>query len=168
MTVGVRRVKNLEPTKELLEKFWARVEKGPECWIWRGAKAALGYGQFFETRYRAILAHRLSWNVAHGAIPEGMGVLHRCDNPPCVRPEHLFLGGQSANMMDASRKGRLPRHGVCGEDNSFAKLTNQQRTEIVLSNEMHKVLAARYNIGRPAITKIKKKWPKHMEGRCGR
>jgi hypothetical protein len=88
--------------------FWSRVKKGPGCWEWQGGRFDLrgGYGCISISR-KNHLAHRVSyeWNI--GAIPRGLWVLHKCDNPPCVRPDHLFLGNQAANMADAKAKGRL-------------------------------------------------------------
>src|SRR5687768_11337382 len=74
-------------------RFWARVTKSPEpdgCWLWSGAIfTATGYGSV-TVNSRPASAHRIAWTLTHGAIPGGLNVLHRCDNPPCVRPDHLF------------------------------------------------------------------------------
>lgn len=86
------------------ERFWAKVEKGPDCWEWKAFRNK-GYGKFTYNG-RMYLAHRLSWILTNGPIPDGLGVLHSCDNPPCVNPDHLFLGTQLDNMRDASNKGR--------------------------------------------------------------
>jgi hypothetical protein len=77
-----------------------------------------------------IGVHRLSWILANGAIPDGMSVLHRCDNPPCVNPEHLFLGTQRDNNLDMRAKGREGRFDRKGEANGHAKLTLSQAREI--------------------------------------
>lgn len=91
-----------------LSRFWAKVDKrGPdECWNWLGAKARArgGYGQFGIRGYIAR-AHRVSWKLFHGDIPEGVLVLHKCGNPSCVNPDHLYLGNNSDNMMDKTRSG---------------------------------------------------------------
>jgi hypothetical protein len=89
----------------LVERFWARVRKGPECWEFAGPTRK-GYGQLGVGSGRHISAHRISWELANGPIPDGMQVLHTCDNPPCVNPAHLFLGTHQDNMDDMVAKGR--------------------------------------------------------------
>lgn len=85
--------------------FWMKVEKSAECWTWRGTLAAYGYGRT-TWMGRQTGTHRVSWEIHHGAIPDGLSVLHRCDNPPCVNPAHLFLGTQTDNMRDMTSKSR--------------------------------------------------------------
>lgn len=93
------------------ERYWMKVIRSDEgCWDWAGSKSTnFGYGLMKTgprgaTRQEA--AHRLSWEIHFGPIPAGMNVCHRCDNPPCSRPDHLFLGDDSANMRDRDIKGR--------------------------------------------------------------
>lgn len=95
--------------ERMVARFWESVEKGPgdACWEWTGHANRSGYGRVTR-RGRDLFAHRYSWELANGPIPDGLIVCHRCDNPPCVRPEHLFLGTHSDNMRDAQRKGRRP------------------------------------------------------------
>jgi hypothetical protein len=81
--------------------FWDNVKKGPGCWEWQGASFTRGYGVFKKKR-----ANRVAWELVHGAIPPGAQVLHRCDNPKCVRPDHLFLGSNLDNVYDMISKGR--------------------------------------------------------------
>lgn len=85
--------------------FWARIEKGDDCWLWRGAMRPNGYGGYVMNRV-PVYAHRLSWQIHHGPIPAGLFVCHRCDVKRCVRPDHLFLGTRQENMDDMKRKGR--------------------------------------------------------------
>ena len=98
-------------------RFWSKVAKGAEdvCWLWTASCHRNGYGQFVVTtpggtrrRYVNVLAHRAAWILAQGRpIPESLHVLHSCDVPHCVNPDHLFLGSHTDNMRDASEKGRL-------------------------------------------------------------
>jgi hypothetical protein len=89
------------------ERFWRKVTRTPGCWIWTGSRtqSGTGYGQFW-TKGRLQPAHRVAWEFQNGLIPAGKRLLHRCDNKPCVRPSHLFLGSQSDNLVDMVLKGR--------------------------------------------------------------
>ncbi len=94
------------------ERFWKRVTKADGCWEWTGNRSH-GYGLVCAGKKR-VGAHRRSWEMANGPVPAGMWVLHKCDNPPCVRPDHLFLGHQKDNEADKVAKGRQrygSRHG---------------------------------------------------------
>lgn len=89
------------------ERFWPKVKKTKKCWIWTGALRRPGsHGLFAVSGSKSIGAHVAAWIITYGPIPEGMKVCHHCDNPPCVRPSHLFLGTQKDNLQDMSRKGR--------------------------------------------------------------
>lgn len=92
-------------------RFWQYVKKGDGCWEWQGNTAIGGYGGIKEGT-RTIRAHRLSWEIHFGPIPAGMLVCHSCDNPPCVRPDHLFLGTHTDNMRDARAKNRIDASGA--------------------------------------------------------
>ena len=91
-------------SSEEIEYFWSRVEKSPGCWRWTGA-ASHGYGVIV---FRGVSydTHRLAYALSHGVIATGLLVCHHCDTPPCVRPDHLFLGTILDNNRDARRKGR--------------------------------------------------------------
>lgn len=112
------------------------------CWVWTGSRHDKGYGQL-RTKHegKSVLerAHRLAWEFEYGAIPQGVIVMHHCDNPPCVRPSHLFVGTHADNMADKIAKGRawrhphrdLRHHVQRGEASGrAAKLTSEQVREI--------------------------------------
>lgn len=88
--------------------FWKHVTIGighDDCWLWNSKKTKSGYGRV----WRDEMAHRVAFRITYGPIPRKLHVCHRCDNPPCVNPEHLFLGTSSDNLRDASLKGLLQR-----------------------------------------------------------
>lgn len=128
------RLNDDEYFERLKERFWAKVDKtlgqGPQgdCWIWTGARFKYGYGSLSRRKdgysYSTNdYAHRISYEIHHGAIPEDKPlVCHKCDNPPCVRPDHLFLGTHADNAEDKVRKGR----GLAGN----LHLTREQVREI--------------------------------------
>lgn len=89
------------------EKFWRRVGKSEGCWEWQGSRHPQGHGYATPPGTRRVsYAHRVAWIITNGPIPDGLEVCHKCDNPPCVRPDHLFLGTHKDNMHDAISKGR--------------------------------------------------------------
>lgn len=88
-----------------IERFWSKVKKTESCWIWCGGKIKDGYGHFHLNR-KQHKAHRISWQIINGEIPPGIWACHHCDNPSCVRPDHLFLGTTSDNQIDSAKKGR--------------------------------------------------------------
>ena len=106
------------------ERFWRFVTQTDGCWEWSGCRQSHGYGQIGVER-RIVYAHRLSWELHYGPIPAGLHVCHKCDNPPCVRPDHLFLGTRSDNLSDAAHKGRLAdRYTPFGEQHAHAVVSD--------------------------------------------
>lgn len=145
-------------TPHFLSYFWARVQKGvdDDCWIWCGPiHKARGYGSA-SLGGRPTPAHRASWMVHNGVIPADVFVLHRCDNPPCVNPKHLFLGTNQDNYDDRDAKNRV-RHG---SRHPRAKLTEELVIQIRTSNEKDSVWAKRLGMHSTAIrdARIGKKW----------
>ena len=111
--------------KKLETRFWKNVNKTDTCWIWKGVQFGHGYGNF-RCCGDSCAAHRISWIITHKRIPEGMQVLHHCDNRLCVRPDHLWLGKNIDNVMDKVKK---LRHDF-GEKHPGARLTEKQIIEI--------------------------------------
>jgi len=111
-----KRIKPGDPYSEIdHDHFWSKVHKTDGCWLWTAGKFSTGYGQC-HVRLWPMYAHRISWMISNQRnIPYGLFVLHRCDNPPCVNPDHLFLGTQLDNRRDSVAKGRTAkgeRHGT--------------------------------------------------------
>jgi hypothetical protein len=150
----------------LEERFWSRVDKAAgadACWLWNGHLNAYGYGTLGagdsgrgDGRLRTMRAHRVSWEMANGPIPEGMHVCHTCDNRKCVNPAHLFLGTNADNVADKVAKGRGSR--AAGSTNGFAKLTEAQvcemRQDYARGGVTYPQLASRYGINQATVGKI--------------
>jgi hypothetical protein len=99
-------------TDELKQRFWKKVRKGDGCWEWQGVRFCGAYGAVSTGAGASYyMAHRASFAINYGP-PDGYSVCHLCDNPGCVRPDHLAIGTQSDNGMDASRKKRLGKYRV--------------------------------------------------------
>lgn len=144
----------------LAERFWPKVDaKGPdECWLWRASLSVSGYGRIGlgGKRGRVEIASRVSWELSRGPIPEGLAVLHRCYNPACVNPAHLFLGTQADNVRDmyAKQRGNRPK----GEDHCCARFTTEQvialRETYATGGVSMRELAQRHGVSHRAIGRI--------------
>lgn len=155
----------------IYDRWSAKTQRGDGCWLWLGAKLKSGYGVIADGG-KQTTAHRVAWELASGMrIPPGKYACHKCDNPSCVRPDHLFVGTPSDNMQDCVRKGRdnpaakahwgdsnparrnpAIRQGI---KNSQAKLTEDQVREIRGSTERNGLLAVRYGVSKSAVKMIR-------------
>jgi hypothetical protein len=138
-------------------------EEGPgKCWNWKRGKSSAGYGGVYFGKKR-FYAHRVMYELFIGAVPSGMEVCHKCDNPSCVNPEHLFIGTHKDNMRDMADKGRWPILSLPGSANPSSKLKENQVMDIIaeLRNGSNgAALARKYGVTRTTIGYIKhgKKW----------
>lgn len=125
-------------------------ELGP-CYLYTGARSDKGYGTL-KVRGKQSIATRAMWEEVNGPIPAGLFVCHRCDNPPCIRLAHLFLGTHGRNMADKTRKARSPS----GEHHHNAKLTRDQVLEIrvLFGTLTHRLIAERFSVSTSAIDLI--------------
>jgi len=144
----------------LEERFWRKVQKTEHdlCWIWSGSKNKKGYGRLGSggKKQKYYLAHRVSYTINKGEIPEGLYVLHSCDNPSCVNPNHLRVGTGSENIKEAYDKGRKQNPILFGEDNPKSKLTIDQ-VKFIKSNPQlgHKTIADMFGLSPNCIRGVR-------------
>lgn len=133
-------------------RFWKKVRKTDDCWEWTGSRSVKGYGNF-SINGRFIRASRYSYELHFGPIQDGLFVCHRCDNPTCVRPDHLFLGTNSQNIRDCVEKGRNT------SGTQPFRLTDDQVREIRSAHGPlgYTKLAAAYGVTRAAIRDVVKR-----------
>lgn len=147
--------------RPLAERFWPKVDQrsGDECWPWLGSLGTKGYGQILAEGLprRLLYAHRVAYTLAVGPIPDGIDVLHSCDNPPCCRPDHLFLGTQGDNNRDRHAKGRDGEQAT-GEAAHNAKVSDAVVAEIreryAAGGVTQADLAAEFGIKQPQVSRI--------------
>lgn len=141
----------LEFSEDVVDRFWSKVQKSDGCWEWTAGKYANGYG-CFHIYGDPIKAHRFSWMIHYGEFSPEMNVCHKCDNKSCVRPDHLFLGTQVDNILDAVRKGR--RMGAIGYKSPERKLTEEDVRNIRNSKSSSYRLAEAFGVSGPTIRQI--------------
>lgn len=132
------------------DKIWANVDSSggqDACWPWVGRRNPRGYGSVWKRGTGEYRAHRAAWEIVNGPIPNGGNILHRCDNPPCCNPRHLWVGTQADNMGDCAIKGRT--NGPKGKEHWNAKLTEEDvcaiRTEKA-AGATYKALASKWGV----------------------
>lgn len=157
-SVKETRMRPIILSPKYIERFWARVAvKGPDdCWEWQFCLDRGGYGIMVVSGLR-VRAHRISWVIAHGPIPDGLVICHHCDNRACVNPAHLFIGTLADNNADMYAKGRENIVKIIGERNGSAKLTADDVRAIrdaVRQGVIGSVLADRYGLNRKTIYRI--------------
>lgn len=143
-------------------RFFEKIVYGWEdCWVWRGAVDNAGYGLFArpnqDRNFKCLKAHRMSYELFVGTIPDGKKVLHKCDNRQCVNPDHLFLGTQADNVRDMVLKGRQVTIPRFGEKNPMAKTSVVEVEKIrtmVGSGSTQRAAARRFNLSPMTISRI--------------
>jgi hypothetical protein len=133
----------------LAERFWAKVDRSGECWLWTGGRSRKGYGKV-TVAARTLIATHVALLLDGRPVPPGLCALHRCDTPACVRPDHLFIGSRRDNAQDAIGKGRKPR----GSGSALALLTEPAVVairEAYARGETVAVLAASHGVTVPTI-----------------
>lgn len=145
--------------KTLEQRFWSKVKKTKTCWLWVGARNKAGYGNL-KVANKYVNAHRVSFEFKIGPIKKGNYVCHKCDNPSCVNPKHLFQGKPIENDRDKVKKGRQVR----GVTHPNSKLTESQVILILKANGSHQNIANLFNVSRRLVGMIKNKkiW-KHIQ-----
>lgn len=132
------------PPDQHAVRFWKGLRPDGDCLVWTGYRAQNGYGRCYMGGRAPLYTHRVAWELANGQpIPDGMSVLHRCDNPPCCNPSHLFLGTQPDNLADMYAKGRYkapPVHRKLTADQEIAVMQQRNRGATLLA------LAAEYGV----------------------
>jgi hypothetical protein len=142
------------------QRFWRFVQKGEgdACWNWIGAiDPKNGRGKFTPNGEKMTYAYRAAWRLGKGPIPSGLQVCHSCDNPTCVRLDHLFLGTQMDNIEDMVRKGRHKPASLPGASNPNAKLSENDVCDIRKSAVVSTVLAQHYGVSTQQIRRIRRK-----------
>lgn len=149
-----------EPRIPLADRFWSKVRKTETCWLWTAGVNSNGYGRFqYYNRTqrpgkgRDLYAHRVAWMLTHGAVPDGFNLLHSCDTPRCVNPDHLRIGTQKDNGMDAVHRNRTCR---VGRPIHLRKLNESDILAIRSDRRTTRAIAASYGMSHVYIAGVKK------------
>lgn len=137
-------------------------EPNSGCWIWMRGLTGTGYGSFrcgslSDGTRRTVTASRYICDVVHGAIPDGMQALHKCDNKMCVNPDHIYIGTRSQNAIDAFDRGKKIPHRLLGTNHPRAKLSDEDVRTIRRSSEKSTALASKFGLSKTQIGSIKKR-----------
>lgn len=150
----------MKPSTTVVARFWSKVQRSSGCWEWTGSLQS-GYGQLrvcTDSRVPMARAHRVSWEIHYGPVPDDLCVLHRCDNRKCVRPDHLFVGTRRDNARDMVAKGRHHRAHLRGERHPSARLNAAGAAEVLRrarGGESLTSLARAYGISISAVWALK-------------
>jgi hypothetical protein len=144
-------------SRPLEDRFWSKVRTGEGCWEWTGSLEVGGYGIIGASRHHAARrAHRVAWELRNRApVPDGLDVLHHCDNRRCVNPDHLYVGTDSDNARDRVMRGRDANKS--GEKNPNAKLTKDDVLAIIAAvtgGETQTSVAKRYGISQTTVSAL--------------
>lgn len=145
-------------TLQTIERFWSKVVKGDDCWLWQAYKNPKGYGQFGIGAKLKMQAHRFAYLITYGAFGDNL-VLHRCDNSSCVRPDHLYAGTAKQNTRDMLQRGRYRPAETClrGEAAPGAKLTLvkvRRIRHLVEQGHSHRSVAKQFDVRHSTVSRI--------------
>lgn len=146
----------MPPKSDPIPRFWSKIRKSDGCWEWTASTYTTGYGVFCPNQNK-VPAHRYMWELINGPIPDGLWVLHDCDNRLCVRPDHLHLGTRRDNIDEAVERKRT----AWGTRSASAKLTETQVREIFYSTGKVKDIAQRFGVVQSTVSVIRRglSWP---------
>jgi len=151
MPTGIYDHKKVAPLQERFNRL-VQVATDSGCWLWQGAINSDGYGNMRDENGKVESSHRIAWRIFKGQIPPKMSVLHKCDNPPCANPDHLFLGFQVDNNIDCYKKGRRNNNGV---NNPRCKLTKETVDKIRIDGRVSHIIASEYGISSSHVRRLK-------------
>lgn len=143
--------------QKYIDRFWSYVDRrsADDCWEWQGSKIGIGYGQY-RVLYKMYKSHRFSWEIHNGAIPDGKIICHKCDNPACVNPAHLFLGTHQDNTDDMWRKRR--GNPPSGADHWASTLSDDEVAAMKVILDMtslpHTEIAEMFGVSKGYVSKI--------------